>query len=128
MVARLRRIDERGNPNRHIGVISSLSREEESMMLRNEKATRAAAYPVDVPVARWLGLLALTLALLAIPAVGHAQGLVGGMERGAAQGSYDGGRAAGPVGAAVGGAVGAGVGGAFGVVDGALGIRPYRHC
>ncbi len=96
-------------------------------MQGKEKAVRAMAYCVDVPVARRVGLLALALALLAIPDVGHAQGLVGGMERGAAQGSYDGGRAAGPVGAAVGGAVGAGVGGAIGVVDGALGI-PYRHC
>ncbi len=98
------------------------------MMLGKEKAIRAVAHPVDVPVARWLGLLALALALLAVPAASHAQGLVGGMQQGAAQGSYDGGRAAGPVGAAVGGAVGAGVGGAFGVVDGALGIPYRRHC
>lgn len=98
------------------------------MMLGKEKAIRAVAYSVDVPVVRWLALAAFALALLASPAISHAQGLVGGMERGAAQGTYDGGRAAGPVGAAVGGAVGAGVGGAVGVVDGALGIRPYRHC
>ena len=96
-------------------------------MLVKGKAITVVAYPIDVRSARWLAPLAFALALFAIPAVGHAQGLVGGMERGAAQGSYDGGRAAGPMGAAVGGAVGAGVGGAVGVVDGALGISPYRH-
>jgi hypothetical protein len=68
---------------------------------------------------------ALVLALLAIPHIGHAQGIIGGAE----QGSREGGRAAGPVGAVVGGAVGAGVGGAVGAVDGVLGIpnRGYRH-
>jgi hypothetical protein len=57
------------------------------------------------------------LALLAIPHVGHAQGIV----RGAQEGAYEGNRVAGPVG----GAVGAGVGGAIGAVDGVLGI-PHR--
>ena len=93
-----------------------------------KRPIRAVAYSVDMTAARWLAALVFALALLVIPHLAHAQGLVGGMERGAAQGSYDGGRAAGPVGAAVGGAVGAGVGGAIGVVDGALGIHPYRHC
>ena len=65
---------------------------------------------------------ALALALLAIPHIGHAQGIIGGAE----EGSREGGRAAGPVGAVVGGAVGAGVGGAVGAVDGVLGI-PNRH-
>jgi hypothetical protein len=70
---------------------------------------------------------ALALALLAMPHIGHAQGIV----RGAQEGAYEGNRAAGPVGGLVGGAVGAGVGGAMGAVDGALGIpdRGYRrHC
>jgi hypothetical protein len=61
---------------------------------------------------------ALLLALLALPALGHAQGIV----RGAQQGSYEGNRVAGPVGGVVGGAVGAGVGGAMGAVKGVLGI------
>jgi len=69
---------------------------------------------------------ALTLALFAIPQIGHAQGIV----RGAQEGAYEGNRAAGPVGGVVGGAVGAGVGGAMGAVEGVFGI-PYRgryHC
>ena len=53
-------------------------------------------------------------AMLAAPAVVHARGVFGGMERGAAQG----GRAAGPLGAVVGGAVG----GAAGGVNGVLGM------
>lgn len=98
-------------------------------MMKRVKAIRTVAYPADVPAARWLTVLALALALLAIPQFAHAQGVVGGMQQGAAQGSYDGGRAAGPVGAAVGGAVGAGVGGAVGAVDGILGIPgPRYHC
>jgi hypothetical protein len=83
---------------------------EDSMMTNKIKATRM------------LAASALAVALLAIPSVGHAQGIV----RGAQEGAYEGGRAAGPVGAAVGGAVGAGVGGAVGAVDGILGI-PYGH-
>jgi hypothetical protein len=71
--------------------------------------------------ARLLAASALAVALLAIPAVGHAQGIV----RGAQQGEYEGGRVAGPVGAAVGGVVGAGVGGAVGAVDGILGVPYY---
>jgi hypothetical protein len=69
-----------------------------------------------------LAAAATALALLAMPHLGHAQGIVGGAQ----EGSREGGRAAGPVGAVVGGAVGAGVGGAMGAVDGVLGI-PYRH-
>jgi hypothetical protein len=73
-----------------------------------------------------LAFLAGLLALLAVPHLAHAQGIVGG----AREGSREGGRAAGPVGAVVGGAVGAGVGGAVGAVNGVLGIpnRGYRHC
>jgi hypothetical protein len=72
-----------------------------------------------------LAAAAVTLALLAIPHIGHAQGIV----RGAQEGAYQGNRAAGPVGGVVGGAIGAGVGGAVGAVDGVLGIpgrRGYR--
>jgi hypothetical protein len=69
-----------------------------------------------------LAAAATAIALLAIPHLGHAQGIVGG----AREGSREGGRAAGPVGALVGGAVGAGVGGAVGAVDGVLGI-PRHH-
>lgn len=88
------------------------------------KTIRIAAYPFEMPGARWFAAPAFALALLAVPHFAHAQGVVGGMQQGAAQGSYDGGRVAGPVGSAVGGAVGAGVGGAVGAVDGILGI-PY---
>jgi gas vesicle protein len=57
-------------------------------------------------------------AVLSLPLVVQAQGIVGGAEEGAAEGN----RAAGPVGGAVGGAVGGIVGG----VEGVLGI-PQRH-
>jgi hypothetical protein len=72
-----------------------------------------------------LAAAALVLALLAIPHLGHAQGIV----RGAQQGAYEGNRVAGPVGGAIGGAVGAGVGGAMGAVEGVFGIpdRGWRH-
>lgn len=91
------------------------------------KATKTAAYSLDVRAVRWLTATAFALMLLAVPQLAHAQGVVGGMRQGAAQGSYDGGHIAGPVGAAVGGAVGAGVGGAVGAVDGILGI-PGPRC
>jgi hypothetical protein len=65
----------------------------------------------------------LAFALLAIPHVGHAQGIVRGAQQGAAEGD----RAAGPIGGLVGGAVGAGVGGAMGAVDGVFGIPYGRH-
>src|SRR6266404_9449768 len=61
---------------------------------------------------------AIVFALLAIPHIGHAQGIV----RGAQEGAYEGSRVAGPVGGVVGGAVGAGVGGAMGAVKGVFGI------
>jgi gas vesicle protein len=57
-------------------------------------------------------------AVLSLPLVAQAQGIVRGAEEGAAAGN----RAAGPVGGAVGGAVGGVVGG----VEGVLGI-PQRH-
>src|SRR6476619_7553039 len=69
---------------------------------------------------------AIVLALLAIPDIGHAQGIV----RGAQEGAYEGSRVAGPVGGVVGGAVGAGVGGAVGAVEGVFGTpyRGHRRC
>jgi hypothetical protein len=82
---------------------------------------RALTLPIRSP-SKYLGAAAIALAMLAIPHLAHAQGIVGGAERG----SREGGRAAGPVGAVVGGAIGAGVGGAVGAVDGVLGIRPHR--
>ena len=57
-------------------------------------------------------------AVLSLPLLAEAQGIVRGAEEGAARGN----RAAGPVG----GAVGAGVGGVVGGVEGVLGI-PQRH-
>jgi hypothetical protein len=81
-----------------------------------------SALPAASPTRFYLaGAAFAALALLAIPHVGHAQGIV----RGAQEGAYEGNRVAGPVGGAVGGAVGAGVGGAIGAVDGVLGI-PHR--
>src|SRR5438270_10968364 len=81
----------------------------------------SAAMPAGWPL-RWaFAVAAGVLALLAIPHMAHAQGIV----RGAQEGAYEGNRVAGPVGGVVGGAVGAGVGGAIGAVDGVLGI-PYR--
>jgi hypothetical protein len=86
----------------------------------------ASTLPAGSPARFYLAGAALVLALLAIPHIGHAQGVV----RGAQEGAYEGNRVAGPIGGAVGGAVGAGVGGAVGAVDGILGI-PYHgryHC
>ena len=85
---------------------------------------KTSTLPGGMSVKTRFALVAGVLALLAIPHLTHAQGIVGG----AREGSREGGRAAGPVGAVVGGAVGAGVGGAVGAVDGVLGIpnRGYR--
>jgi hypothetical protein len=79
---------------------------------------RTSTMPTVSPAKLRLAGAAIVLALLAVPHLGHAQGLVRGEEQGAREGN----RAAGPVGAVVGGAVGA----AVGTVNGALGI-PYRH-
>ena len=86
--------------------------------------TTASTLPMVSPVNRLLAGAALALALLAIPHIGHAQGIVRGAEEGAREGN----RVAGPVGGVVGGAVGAGVGGAMGAVRGVFGIsdRGYR--
>jgi hypothetical protein len=93
--------------------------------MSKEIRVKAATLPADSSVKSYLSAGALALALLAIPHLGHAQGIV----RGAQEGAYEGNRAAGPVGGLVGGAVGAGVGGAMGAVDGVLGIpdRGYRR-
>ena len=81
----------------------------------NKTKVKTAALPAaGLPLRFWLAAAALILALLAIPQIGHAQGIV----RGAQEGSYEGNRIAGPVGGVVGGAVGAGVGGAMGAVKG----------
>jgi hypothetical protein len=87
--------------------------------------SRTSILPGGMSVKSSFALVAGVLALLAIPHLAHAQGIIGGAQ----EGSREGGRAAGPVGAVVGGAVGAGVGGAVGAVDGVLGIpnRGYRH-
>jgi hypothetical protein len=87
---------------------------------------KTAALPTGSPVKLYLAAAALLLALLAIPHIGHAQGIVRGAQQGAAEGNH----VAGPVGGVVGGAVGAGVGGAIGAVDGVLGIpyHGYRRC
>jgi hypothetical protein len=90
-------------------------------MKTTKAKTRTSTLPAGLPVKLQLAGAALILALLAIPHIGHAQGIV----RGAEQGSAEGNRVAGPVGGLVGGAVGAGVGGAVGAVDGVFGI-PYR--
>ncbi len=85
-----------------------------------------ATLPASLSMKSYLTAAAIVLALLAIPQLGHAQGIV----RGAQEGAREGGHAAGPVGAVVGGAVGAGVGGAVGAVNGVLGIPNrgyYRH-
>jgi hypothetical protein len=86
----------------------------------NKTKVKTAALPAGFPVRLVFAAAAIVLALLAIPGLGHAQGIV----RGAQEGSYEGNRIAGPVG----GAVGAGVGGAMGAVKGVFGIsdRGYR--
>ena len=85
---------------------------------------QTAALPTALPMKLKFAAAALVLALLAIPHIGHAQGIV----RGAQEGAYEGNRVAGPVGGAVGTVVGAGVGGAVGAVRGVFGIgdRGYR--
>src|ERR1700689_890577 len=88
----------------------------------NKTKIAASALAAGWPRTFHLAGAALALALLAIPHIGHAQGIV----RGAQEGAYEGNRAAGPVGGVVGGAVGAGVGGAMGAVDGVLGIPGPR--
>ena len=83
---------------------------------------RTGALPIKASIRLQFAAAATALALLSVPHLAHAQGVIGGMERGGHQGAREGGRAAGPVGAVVGGAIGAGVGGAVGGVKGVLGI------
>jgi hypothetical protein len=87
--------------------------------------TMTSVLSAGLPTRLHLAAAGLILGLLAIPHIGHAQGIV----RGAQEGAYEGNRVAGPVGGVVGGAVGAGVGGAAGVVKGVFGIpdRGYRR-
>jgi hypothetical protein len=87
--------------------------------------TVTSALSAGLPIKLHLAAAALILGLLAMPHIGHAQGIV----RGAHEGAYEGNRVAGPVGGVVGGAVGAGVGGAVGAVKGVFGIpdRGYRR-
>lgn len=88
------------------------------------KKISVAPMPAGLPARFLLAVAAIILALLALPQVASAQGIV----RGAQDGSREGNRIAGPVGGVVGGAVGAGVGGAMGAVKGVFGIndRGYR--
>jgi hypothetical protein len=86
--------------------------------MKTKLKVRSTTLCVGSPAKRTLAAAAIILALLAIPHVGHAQGIVRGAREGAAEGN----RAAGPVGGVVGGAVGAGVGGAVGAVRGVFGI------
>ena len=90
-----------------------------------KRKTMTSALSAGLPVKLQLAAAALILALLAIPHIGHAQGIV----RGAQEGAYEGNRVGGPVGGVVGGAVGAGVGGAVGAVKGVFGIpdRGWRR-
>jgi hypothetical protein len=89
---------------------------------------KTAALPTGLPTKLQFAGAALVLALLAIPHIGHAQGVFRGAEQGGREGVREGGRAAGPVGAVVGGAIGTGVGAAVGGVRGVLGVDRGRRC
>ncbi|TWB92053.1 hypothetical protein FBZ93_112121 [Bradyrhizobium macuxiense] len=91
--------------------------------MNNTKVKTAAVLPAGPSARLLLAAGGLTLALLAVPHSGHAQGIV----RGAHEGAYEGNRVAGPVGGVVGGAVGAGVGGAMGAVKGVFGIPDHGY-
>ena len=54
----------------------------------NKIRVKTAALPAGLPAKFWLAIAAIVLALLALPHVGHAQGIV----RGAQEGSYEGNR------------------------------------
>jgi hypothetical protein len=114
----------RGTDSPSLGTIAA---EQEEFQMKTK--VRTSVLPAGLPVKLHLVAAAIVLALLAIPHIGHAQGIV----RGAQEGAYEGSRVAGPVGGVVGGAVGAGVGGAMGAVKGVFGIpdRGWRrgyHC
>jgi hypothetical protein len=113
-------------PFGRIGVTRSriISRSRPAKGIVMKTKIKTVALPTGLPTKLQFAGAALVLALLAIPHIGHAQGIV----RGAEEGSREGNRVAGPVGRVVGGAVGAGVGGAMGAVRGVFGIgdRGYR--
>jgi hypothetical protein len=67
-------------------------------------------------------IVAGALAILAMPVVAAAQGVVSGAQQGASQGAREGSRAAGPVGGVVGGAVGTATGAATGAAQSVLGV------
>ena len=76
-----------------------MAEQKEFQMKTTVRTSRLSA---GLPVKLHLAVAAIVLALLAIPDIGHAQGIV----RGAQEGAYEGSRVAGPVGGVVGGAVG----------------------
>src|SRR5213592_3611269 len=90
------------------GFVGAIAAEQKEVQMKTK--LRTSTLPAALPVKLHLAAAAIVLALLAIPHIGHAQGIV----RGAQEGAYEGSRVAGPVGGVVGGAVGAGVGGAMG--------------
>jgi hypothetical protein len=104
----------------HSRLAGAIAAENQGIQM-NKIEVKAASLPAGLPT-KFLAAAALAFALLAIPRIGHAQGIV----RGAQEGAYEGNRVAGPVGGVVGGAVGAGVGGAVGAIHGVFGI-PYGH-
>jgi hypothetical protein len=95
--------------------------------INTKTGTKTLTLPIGSNLKLHFAAAVTAVAVLTIPHIGHAQGIV----RGAQEGSREGGRAAGPVGAFVGGAVGAGVGGAVGALNGVLGVPHryhHRHC
>jgi hypothetical protein len=92
--------------------------------MKTKTRIKTAALPTGLPVRFHLAVAAIVLALLAIPHIGHAQGIVRGAQEGAAEGN----RVAGPIGGVVGEAVGAGVGGAMGAVRGVFGMDHGYRC
>jgi hypothetical protein len=105
------------------GYVGAIAAEQKEFQMKTK--ARTSRLPAGLPVKLHLAAAAIVLALLAVPHIGHAQGIV----RGAQEGAYEGSRVAGPVGGVVGGAVGAGVGGAVGAVKGVFGIpdRGWRR-
>jgi hypothetical protein len=94
------------------------------IQMKTKTRVKTATMPAGLPVKVYLAIAAVVLAWLAIPHIGHAQGIV----RGAQEGSYEGNRVAGPIG----GAMGA-VKGVFGINDRGYRCRGYYshhhfHC
>src|SRR5260370_19370799 len=84
---------------------------------------KTAMLPTGLPVKLYLAATAIVLALLAIPHIGHAQGI----GRGAQEGSYEGNRVAGPIGGVGGGAAGAGARGAIRAVAAVVCVTDRGH-